>query len=74
MVRYNGFIMTEIKYNEIQQEAEIRDRENSRSLMQRLNLFFFDLEKISVTDWIWFYGLMIFEILLTITVVVISYT
>ncbi|MGE6629658.1 hypothetical protein [Bacillus sp. NPDC077027] len=64
MIRFNDGVMTEIKYKELQ--AKQKEEKNRMWLWKRMNLFFFDEENIKVSDWLWFYGCMIFSVLMMI--------
>jgi hypothetical protein len=66
MVRYNGVVMSEVRYQEIK-KAEA-DAKRKLSLQQRLNLFFFDEEEICLSDWLWFYGGILFSVFITLAV------
>ena len=64
MVRFNGQVMTEVRYQELQQEVKA-DR---LTVQQRLNDYFFGETEISRGDWLWFYGSMIGMAVLTVLV------
>lgn len=56
IVRYDGQIMTGSRYAEVKAQEEAQRKV---SIMGRLNLYFFGEEHICLSDWLWFYGMML---------------
>jgi hypothetical protein len=52
MVRLNGMIMTDTKYQEMLQQ----EQERKLSLLQKVNEYFFGEPDICLHDFLWFYG------------------
>ena len=55
MVRANGAVLSDVRYQELQEEKV----KNSPTVAQRINMFFFDSKTISLSDFLWFYGSLI---------------
>lgn len=66
-VRYKGQVMTEVKFNEVV-KAEKAQEAKQLNLMQKLNVYFFGEPEISTSDWVWYYGTFIFNILMLLLV------
>lgn len=71
VVRYKGQVMSDIKFGEVV-EAEKAQKDKQLNLMEQINIYFFGEPKISVTDWLWYYGTCIFNILLLILVLTVT--
>lgn len=69
-VRYKGQVMTEVKFNEVvkAEKAQEAKKADQLNLMQKLNVYFFGEPEISKTDWLWYYGTFIFNILMLLLV------
>lgn len=54
MVRFEGHVMTEVKYSEVMQEREAKEKVFSP--MGSVNKYFFGKAKVSLSESLYFYG------------------
>lgn len=64
MVRIDGKVMSNVRYAELLQEKK------SRTLMKRINMYFFDEEDICLHDFLWFYGTQCFALFVCLIVTI----
>lgn len=73
MVRFEGQVMTEVKYLEIMQERKVKAKGIKRNPVKAVNSYFFGREKVTLTDSLYFYGTLGVMLLVSLMCIVIKF-